>query len=73
MNNVHTFTCQYYNTKYIFVNTTQKNNKAYQKIVKVSIKTLKMVYIKKNYLKIKGISYQEVNDDELGKFTGSNS
>ena len=27
----------------------------------------------KNYLKIKGISYQEVNDDELGKFTGSNS
>ena len=27
----------------------------------------------KNYLKIKGISYQEVNDDELGKFTGSDS
>ena len=26
----------------------------------------------KNYLDIKGISYQEVNNDELGKFTGSN-
>ena len=25
----------------------------------------------KSYLEIKGISYQEVNDDELGKFTGS--
>ena len=27
----------------------------------------------KNYLEIKGISYQEVNNDELGKFTSSNS
>lgn len=25
----------------------------------------------KNYLNIKGISYQEVNDDELGRYTGS--
>ena len=26
----------------------------------------------KNYLNIKGISYQEVNNDDLGKYTGSN-
>ena len=30
------------------------------------------IEILKNYLNIKGISYQEVNDDELGKYTGSN-
>jgi hypothetical protein len=27
----------------------------------------------KQYLQIKGISYQEVNNDDLERFTGSNS
>ena len=50
---------------YVRVSTQEQANEGYS--IDEQIERLK------NYLNIKGISYQEVNNDELGKFTGSNS
>lgn len=57
----------------VFANSWVVDDKVFGQLI------IKLPYYKedidrlKNYLNIKGISYQEVNDDELGKFTGSNS
>ena len=56
----------------VFANSWVVDDKVFGQLI------IKLPYYKedierlKNYLKIKGISYQEVNDDELGKYTGSN-
>ena len=56
----------------VFANSWVVDDKVFGQLI------IKLPYYKedierlKNYLNIKGISYQEVNDDELGKYTGSN-
>ncbi len=56
----------------VFANSWVVDEKVFGQLI------IKLPYYKedierlKNYLNIKGISYQEVNDDELGKYTGSN-